>query len=412
VSHPEVYLEFAKVDDLWRLNNMATLIEGWINPELVISAAELGFDPDIAEEIPDELAFSLVIASGDILRMLSDQRPDDADVNKVIAEMTQSSLLGSEDPALNASPEMLGKVIFTTDAANRYVRILAHCMGVCLDYTPDAGVSEDMLKDHGDASHLDALVRVEDLLEAAAQEAAKLVSPSGLMMMMMLAALNEGKKNGMPALLAVNVATKFSEGVLRKNLPVVPRIDEGEELVLPDVHFTSKEVRQNLPSLDGSFRFLKAMKWDFAPYDDTPQTVFTPIVGRATTGATEVFILSAGYSPIDKEGNFAVGNRKALTMEMTARNVDILAISTKPASVEREGTFYSVIGEAFVRVGDQKERTWRPAVAWPACKSVGELTALARSAHFNFNEVEYADPAKKVVKELVSAMKSSSRKQR
>jgi hypothetical protein len=86
------------------------------------------------------------------------------------------------------------------------------------------------------------------------------------------------------------------------------------------------------------------------------------------------------------------------------RNSDLITISTNPFAVERGGTSYTVIGEAFVRIDGTKKRQWRPAVVWPACESIDALIDLARSPHFDFNEPEYSDPSKAVLNNLTAAL--------
>jgi hypothetical protein len=386
---------------------MQALIEGWVDLSKVCPVNQLVLDPDFIADAPDEVALSLVTAGGEILRGLADHRPDDVSVDHVIADLVQAQSLGGQVGGLGLPPETLRLAVYDSDSANRYIRMLVHSMSLCLDYTP-AGLIGKAQRD--DAENPYGVSEAATIAADAAKQASKHASPYGLMMTMMIAAFQQATSNGLTPLQVMNAVAKFSEVVLCTTQQVVPRLPEGGEIDVPGMDISEEDVRLHQPNIAGSIKFLKAMDWKFVPPHSTSQTGLTPLVALAIHKASEIPILSVGYSPTDSDGSYAVKVREALAIEFEARNMDILVISTKPVAVTKGSTSYSVIGEAFVRTdGRPQQRNWYPAIAWPGCESVGAVIDLARSPHFGFNEEVYADQTRSVVAKLRTAMSDAAK---
>lgn len=389
---------------------MSSILE-WVDPKHMIEFADLGLDLDQVEEHPDELALSLITAAGELLRALSDRRPDRRDLNQVIGNMLDSQAAGDDVTPLQLSEEVIASHIYETDSANRYVRMLLHSLLNTLRFTAEGGIGKLQVEDMnaGGREELDA---VSDLFIDAAAEASKLLSPFGVLMISLYGAVHAARNGGLTPFQIINAMNMVAQGLLDDAHPVSPRLPEGQELPLPGLAISREDVTSHLPDIEGTWRFLESMKWSFKRSEPDAHTGPCPFVAMTYAQGIIVPVLSVGYSPLDAESAFARTARKANSYEFNLRNQDVLAISTRPERVERNGVSYSVIGEVFVRREGQNERSWRPAVAWPGCKTVEALLDLASSPVFDFNEVEFADPEHKVLNRLKEALAGPSKRKR
>jgi hypothetical protein len=364
---------------------------------------------DRAVDRPDEIAISLVYAAGQLLRTVADRRVDEADVNQVLGELMDAEDQGAQIGGVAAPLDQLALLVSDPDSANRFSRMLIHALHVCLDYTPGAGNASYQRRD---AQNREGTQDAQEIADEAAKELAKLVSPYGVMMLMMLGAFKQATEMGMSPLQVINAVGSFSEVVLCTSCPIVARLDEGAGIPGFTGFFTAEQSAANQPNMDGTMQFLRSMGWKAHPSEPESRVGLMPLVAIAASHPVGIPILSVGYSPTDMDSEFAIMARKANAYEFEKRNTDVLLISTKPVSISHGGTNYSVIGEVFVRKdGERSKRVWRPAVAWPGC-SITELVDLARSPLFDMNESECSDPQGAVLLKLTKALAAAGRRGR